>query len=229
VGSVAALVVVEAGVQVVAAGGAHAPLVEAQHGAAVVGQCHCERSAHPQSHPRHGGVAIDRSGAVDGQSGRVAAGTDGRVNVPANSAPAAGITVRINDDPSRPAAGIVVSVLHPVRLRIVHALMDRERTTRQLSAEPNDIPRTYAVAESAAELGPRDFEAASFADHQRYFAAFVGALVAGFEQYLWRMARDATGRHSRWSCTPTQPDSAVLRRTPEHRTCSGDRIRPRQA
>jgi hypothetical protein len=38
--------------------------------------------------------------------------------------------------------------------------------------------------ESAVSLGPRDFAAASPADHQRYFAAFVGALVAGFEQYL---------------------------------------------
>ncbi|WP_165945737.1 helix-turn-helix domain-containing protein [Micromonospora sp. KC606] len=106
------------------------------------------------------------------------------------------------------------TVLHPVRLRIVHALVDRELTTRQLSAELSDIPpaslyrhvgrladagvlrvtreervrggtqRTYTVVESAVVLGARDFDAASPADHQRYFAAFVGALVAGFEQYL---------------------------------------------
>ncbi len=44
--------------------------------------------------------------------------------------------------------------------------------------------RTYTAAESAVTLGPRDFDTASPADHQRYFAAFVGALVAGFEQYL---------------------------------------------
>jgi len=122
--------------------------------------------------------------------------------------------VRINADPARPGAGIVETVLHPVRLRIVHALMDRELTARQLSAELSDIPqaslyrhvgrlvdagvlrvtreervrggtqRTYTVVESAVALGPRDFDAASPADHQRYFAAFVGALVAGFEQYL---------------------------------------------
>jgi DNA-binding transcriptional ArsR family regulator len=108
----------------------------------------------------------------------------------------------------------VETVLHPVRLRIVHALMDRELTARQLSAELSDIPqaslyrhvgrlveggvlrvtleervrggtqRTYTVVESAVTLGPRDFAAASLTDHQRYFAAFVGALVAGFEQYL---------------------------------------------
>ncbi|WP_165945096.1 helix-turn-helix domain-containing protein [Micromonospora sp. KC723] len=106
------------------------------------------------------------------------------------------------------------TVLHPVRLRIVHALMDRELTARQLSAELSDIPlaslyrhigrlmdagvlrvtreervrggtqRTYTAVDSAVTLGPRDFDAATPADHQRYFAAFVGALVAGFEQYL---------------------------------------------
>lgn len=120
----------------------------------------------------------------------------------------------INVEPARPGAGIVETVLHPVRLRIVHALMDRELTARQLSAELSDIPqaslyrhvgrlvdagvlrvtreervrggtqRTYTVVESAVTLGPRDFDAASPADHQRYFAAFVGALVAGFDQYL---------------------------------------------
>ncbi|GAA2986261.1 helix-turn-helix domain-containing protein [Actinokineospora diospyrosa] len=106
------------------------------------------------------------------------------------------------------------TVLHPVRLRIVHALVDRELTARQLSAELEDIPqaslyrhvgrlvdagvlrvtreervrggtqRTYTVVESAVTLSPRDFTTASTDDHQRYFAAFVGALVAGFEQYL---------------------------------------------
>jgi Helix-turn-helix domain len=92
--------------------------------------------------------------------------------------------------------------------------MDRELTARQLHAELSDIPqaslyrhvgrlvdagvlrvtreervrggtqRTYTVVESAVTLGPRDFDAASPADHHRYFAAFAGALVAGFEQYL---------------------------------------------
>ncbi|MEO3931157.1 helix-turn-helix domain-containing protein [Micromonosporaceae bacterium B7E4] len=106
------------------------------------------------------------------------------------------------------------TVLHPVRLRIVHALMDRELTTRQLGAVLSDIPqaslyrhigrlvdagvlrvareervrggtqRAYTVVESAVTLGPRDFDDASPADHQRYFAAFIGALIAGFEQYL---------------------------------------------
>ncbi|MFY1672346.1 helix-turn-helix domain-containing protein [Plantactinospora sp. WMMB334] len=106
------------------------------------------------------------------------------------------------------------TVLHPVRLRIVHVLMDRELTARQLRAVLSDIPqaslyrhvgrlvdagvlrvtreervrggtqRTYTVVESAVILGPQDFDDASFADHQRYFAAFIGALIAGFEQYL---------------------------------------------
>jgi DNA-binding transcriptional ArsR family regulator len=120
----------------------------------------------------------------------------------------------IKAEPSRPGAGIVETVLHPVRLRIVHALTDRELTARQLGAELSDIPqaslyrhigvlvgagvlrvvreeqvrggtqRAYAVVESAVTLGPRDFDAASPADHERYFAAFVGALVAGFDQYV---------------------------------------------
>jgi DNA-binding transcriptional ArsR family regulator len=122
--------------------------------------------------------------------------------------------VIINVEPPRPGAGIVETVLHPVRLRIVHALMDRELTARQLNAQLSDIPqaslyrhvgrlvdagvlqvtreervrggtqRTYTVVESAVTLGPRDFDTASPDDHQRYFAAFVGALVAGFDQYL---------------------------------------------
>lgn len=122
--------------------------------------------------------------------------------------------MRINAEPARPGGGIVETVLHPVRLRIVHALLDRELTARQLGDELGDIPqaslyrhvgrlldagvlrvtreervrggtqRTYTVDESAVSLGPRDFATASPADHQRYFAAFVGALVAGFEQYV---------------------------------------------
>ncbi|WP_166661092.1 helix-turn-helix domain-containing protein [Paractinoplanes brasiliensis] len=106
------------------------------------------------------------------------------------------------------------TVLHPVRLRIVHALLDREMTSRQLAAELDDVPqaslyrhvgrlaeagvlrvtreepvrggtqRTYTVVESAVTLGPDDFGGASPDDHQRYFAAFAGALVAGFDKYL---------------------------------------------
>ncbi|MET8148804.1 helix-turn-helix domain-containing protein [Actinoplanes sp. NPDC049668] len=122
--------------------------------------------------------------------------------------------MRINAEPERPGTGVVETVLHPVRLRIVHALLGRELTARQLGAVLGDIPqaslyrhvgrlvdagvlrvtheervrggtrRTFAVVESTVTLGPRDFDDASLADHQRYFAAFVGALIAGFEQYL---------------------------------------------
>jgi DNA-binding transcriptional ArsR family regulator len=122
--------------------------------------------------------------------------------------------VTINAATPRSGAGVVETVLHPVRLRIVHALLDRELTARQLSAALADIPqaslyrhvgrlvdagvlrvtreervrggtqRSYTVVESMVSLGPGDFAAASLADHQRYFAAFVGALVAGFDQYL---------------------------------------------
>jgi DNA-binding transcriptional ArsR family regulator len=117
----------------------------------------------------------------------------------------------------------VETVLHPVRLRIVHALMDRELTARQLGAVLSDIPqaslyrhvgrlvdagvlrvtreervrggtqRTYTVVESAVTLGPQDFGDASNADHQRYFAAFIGAVIAGFEQYLRTPGAAPTG------------------------------------
>lgn len=115
---------------------------------------------------------------------------------------------------------VAEAVLHPVRLRIVHALMDRELTARQLHSELSDIPqaslyrhvgrlvdagvvrvtreeqvrggtrRTYTAAEP--KLGPQDFAAASSEDHQRYFAAFAGALLAGFERYLEQPSAEPT-------------------------------------
>ena len=153
----------------------------------------------------------------------------GSVSVAASRTPSAGIStarssfsllriieptltfsiVGIND-----GAGIAETVLHPVRLRIVHALIGRELTARRLSAELSDVPqaslyrhvarlvdagvlrvtreeqvrggtqRTYATVESTVSLGPDAFDTASPDDHQRYFAAFAGALVAGFDRYL---------------------------------------------
>ena len=109
---------------------------------------------------------------------------------------------------------IAGTLLHPVRLRIVQALVGRERTTQQLKDELSDVPqaslyrhvarlvdagllhvtekqavrggmeRTYAVNESAVELGPAAFASATAEDHLRYFATFVGSLVARFERYL---------------------------------------------
>lgn len=106
------------------------------------------------------------------------------------------------------------TLLHPVRLRIVQALVGRQLTTQQLKDELSDVPqaslyrhvarlvdagllhvtderlvrggieRTYAVIESAVELGPAAFASATPQDHLRYFATFVGALLTSFERYL---------------------------------------------
>ena len=45
------------------------------------------------------------------------------------------------------------------------------------------IERTYAVVESAVELGPAAFASATTDDHVRYFATFLGSLLAGFERH----------------------------------------------
>jgi DNA-binding transcriptional ArsR family regulator len=112
------------------------------------------------------------------------------------------------------------TLLHPVRLRIVQALVGRQLTTRQLQDELSDvaqaslyrhvarlvdagllhvtderlvrggIERTYAVIESAVELGPAAFASATPEDHLRYFATFVGALLTSFERYLWSVGPD---------------------------------------
>ena len=41
------------------------------------------------------------------------------------------------------------------------------------------IERTYAVVDSAVELGPEAFASATLDDHMRYFATFVGAVLVG--------------------------------------------------
>jgi DNA-binding transcriptional ArsR family regulator len=112
------------------------------------------------------------------------------------------------------------TLLHPVRLRIVQALVGRELTTQQLKDELSDvaqaslyrhvarlvdagllhvtdervarggIERTYTVVESAVELGPAAFASATSQDHLRYFATFLGALLTGFERYLRSVGTD---------------------------------------
>jgi DNA-binding transcriptional ArsR family regulator len=112
------------------------------------------------------------------------------------------------------------TLLHPVRLRIVQALVGRELTTQQLKDELTDvaqaslyrhvarlvdagllrvtderlvrggIERTYAVVESAVELGPAAFASASPEDHLRYFATFLGSLLTSFERYLRSVGPD---------------------------------------
>jgi hypothetical protein len=114
----------------------------------------------------------------------------------------------------------------------VQALVGRQLTTQQLKDVLSDVPqaslyrhvarlvdaglvqvtdervvrggveRTYAVVESAVELGPDAVAAATSDDHLRYFATFVGSLIAGFERYLRSIE---TGR---------RPDSILYEQIP---------------
>jgi DNA-binding transcriptional ArsR family regulator len=106
------------------------------------------------------------------------------------------------------------AIIHPVRLRIVQALDGRELTTRQLQASLGDVPqaslyrhvallvehglvrvtgeravrggteRTYTAVASAVRLGPEAFADAGPDDHRRWFATFVGSLLAAFERLV---------------------------------------------
>jgi len=120
----------------------------------------------------------------------------------------------VSDDGTAGDARAADTLLHPVRLRIVQALVGRPLTTQQLKDVLNDVPqaslyrhvarlvdagilhvtderavrggieRTYSVVDSAAELGPAAVASATTDDHVRYFATFVGSLLSGLERYL---------------------------------------------
>ena len=105
-------------------------------------------------------------------------------------------------------------LLHPVRLRIVQALVGRPMPPLALKDHLGDVPqatlyrhlaelergglitpvaenrvrggveRTYAVVEEAVQLGDADLEGTTPDDHFRYFATFVGTLLVDFGRYL---------------------------------------------
>lgn len=105
-------------------------------------------------------------------------------------------------------------MLHPIRLRIVQALVGRRLTAKALKAELGDVPqatlyrqinqlesgglieivheervrggveRTYAVVERAIALGADDVEGATAEDHLRYLATFLGAILSDYGRYL---------------------------------------------
>lgn len=105
-------------------------------------------------------------------------------------------------------------LLHPIRLRIVQALVGRPMKPLELLDHLGDVPqaslyrhikqleaggvlrvvderpvrggveRTYAVVEDAVQLGAEDLEGTTPEDHLRYFSTFLGALVADFAAYL---------------------------------------------
>ncbi|MBW3625231.1 MAG: helix-turn-helix domain-containing protein [Armatimonadetes bacterium] len=108
-------------------------------------------------------------------------------------------------------------ITHPIRARILMALMGRELTTQQVSALLPDVPRTslyryirllanagvlsvvreipvrgtlekvFALAPGGGELNPDDIAEASGPDQLRYFATLVNALSALFYDYVRRL------------------------------------------
>ena len=105
-------------------------------------------------------------------------------------------------------------LLHPIRLRIVQALVGAPMTPLQLKDRLGDVAqatlyrhinqladggllevvaerpirggveRTYGVATASVALGDSELESATTDDHFRYFATFVGTLLADFAAYL---------------------------------------------
>ncbi len=114
-------------------------------------------------------------------------------------------------------------LLHPIRLRIVQALVGEPMTPLQLKDRLADVPqatlyrhinqladggllevvgerpvrgsieRTYRVVTAAVALGDDDLESATADEHFRYFATFVGTLLADFAGYLESGAPGLTG------------------------------------
>jgi DNA-binding transcriptional ArsR family regulator len=118
-------------------------------------------------------------------------------------------------------------LLHPIRLRIVQALVGNPMTPLQLKDQLGDvaqatlyrhlallseagllevvderrvrggIERTYGVVATAVSLTSEELEHATADDHLRYFATFVGTVLADFAAYLETseldLARDRVG------------------------------------
>jgi DNA-binding transcriptional ArsR family regulator len=105
-------------------------------------------------------------------------------------------------------------LLHPIRLRIVQALVGQPMTAGELKNVLGDVAqatlyrhikaleaghlieiiaerpirgtveRTYGVVEEAVSLSADDLADAGIDDHFRFFATFVGTLLADFAAYL---------------------------------------------
>ncbi len=105
-------------------------------------------------------------------------------------------------------------LVHPVRLRVVRALLREPTTAGELQQVLGDVPqatlyrhlaaleeggiievverrqarggveRTFAVVDGAARLGAEDLEGATADDHLRWFTTFVGTLLTDFAAYL---------------------------------------------
>ena len=120
-------------------------------------------------------------------------------------------------------------LLHPARLRIVQAMVGRTMTAAELMDVLGDVApatmyrhlkqlhqggllevvderpvrgvveRTYSVVVDAVSLGVDDLADAGADDHFRYFATFVGTLLADYSRFLEAesidLAEDRVGFH----------------------------------
>lgn len=105
-------------------------------------------------------------------------------------------------------------IFHPVRLRLLTAMIGRQMTTRALAQALPDVPqatlyrhikrlvegeiflivaeemvngaleRTYELAAGAERLSPEELQGLSAEDHVRYFSVFAASLVDTFTQYI---------------------------------------------
>jgi DNA-binding transcriptional ArsR family regulator len=105
-------------------------------------------------------------------------------------------------------------IIHPVRLRILQALIDRPLTPLQIAGTLLDVPqatlyrhidklakarvievvserqirgtmeKVYALPNRAAIVSEKEMAQLSKEDHLRYFTVFVASLLADFQRYL---------------------------------------------
>lgn len=113
-------------------------------------------------------------------------------------------------------------ILHPVRMRIIMALVNRSMTAGQLADALSDVPqatlyrhiklladagllavveerpirgtveKVYTLNQGTALLGPQELAQLSKEDHLRYFTTFVTTLIGDLERYLQREDADVT-------------------------------------
>jgi DNA-binding transcriptional ArsR family regulator len=105
-------------------------------------------------------------------------------------------------------------IMHPIRMRILLNLANRQLTSKDLSKLLDDVPpatlyrhikalyeaellqvveerpargateKVYAQAPGAAALSPEDLAKATPEEHMRYFTVFVSSLLADFSRYI---------------------------------------------
>jgi DNA-binding transcriptional ArsR family regulator len=108
----------------------------------------------------------------------------------------------------------VKMIMHPIRMRILLNLSNKQLTSRELSEQLSDVPqatlyrhikalyeadllqvveelqvrnvteKVYTLAPGAASLSAEELANATPDDHMRFFTVFVSSLLADFSRYL---------------------------------------------